>query len=126
MIKRVLYFIVAIILLFLISYTTHDYILNLREIDLSYSLFSVYSFHVIATIIVYVSLEVLADNLPNEAGYGYLALMLLKIGFFLLIFQDTVFPEEKLIKLERVSLVIPLFLFLATEAIVVSKLLNSK
>ena len=126
MIKRVLYFIVAIILLFLISYTTHDYILNLREIHLSYSLFSVYSFHVIATIIVYISLEVLADNLPNEAGYGYLALMLLKIGFFLLIFQDTVFPEEKLIKLERVSLVIPLFLFLATEAIVVSKLLNSK
>lgn len=126
MIKRVLYFIVAIILLFLISYNGHDYILNLREIELSYSLFSVYSFHVIATIIVYVSLEILADNLPNEAGYGYLALMLLKIGFFLLIFQDTVFPEEKLIKLERVSLVIPLFLFLTTEAIVVSKLLNSK
>lgn len=126
MIKRVLYFIVAIILLFLISYNGHDYILNLREIELSYSLFSVYSFHVIATIIVYVSLEILADNLPNEAGYGYLALMLLKIGFFLLIFQDAVFPEEKLIKLERVSLVIPLFLFLTTEAIVVSKLLNSK
>lgn len=126
MIKRVLYFIVAIILLFLISYNGHDYILNLREIELSYSLFSVYSFHVIATIIVYVSLEILADNLPNEAGYGYLALILLKIGFFLLIFQDTVFPEEKLIKLERVSLVIPLFLFLTTEAIVVSKLLNSK
>ena len=126
MIKRVLYFIVAIILLFLISYNGHDYILNLREIELSYSLFSVYSFHVIATIIVYVSLEILADNLPNEAGYGYLALMLLKIGFFLLIFQDAVFPEEKLIKLERVSLVIPLLLFLTTEAIVVSKLLNSK
>lgn len=126
MIKRVLYFIVAIILLFLISYNGHDYILNLGEIELSYSLFSVYSFHVIATIIVYVSLEILADNLPNEAGYGYLALMLLKIGFFLLIFQDAVFPEEKLIKLERVSLVIPLFLFLTTEAIVVSKLLNSK
>ena len=126
MIKRILYLIVTVIILFLVSYSAHDYVLTLKEIKLPYSLFSIYIFHVIATIIIYVSLEFLADNLPNEAGYGYLAFMLLKIGFFLLIFQDTVFGEDKLVKLEKVSLVIPLFIFLATEAIVVSKLLNNK
>lgn len=126
MIKRILYLIVTVIILFLVSYSAHDYVLTLKEIKLPYSLLSIYIFHVIATIIIYVSLEFLADNLPNEAGYGYLAFMLLKIGFFLLIFQDTVFGEDKLVKLEKVSLVIPLFIFLATEAIVVSKLLNNK
>ncbi|CAM1358465.1 conserved membrane protein of unknown function [Tenacibaculum soleae] len=126
MIKRILYLILTVIVLFLVSYSVHEYVLTLKEVNLPYSLLSIYIFHVIATIIIYVSLEFLADNLPNEAGYGYLAFMLLKIGFFLLIFQDTVFGEEKLVKLEKVSLVIPLFIFLATEAIVVSKLLNNK
>lgn len=126
MIKRILYLILTVIILFLVSYSVHEYVLTLKEVILPYSLLSIYIFHVIATIIIYVSLEFLADNLPNEAGYGYLAFMLLKIGFFLLIFQDTVFGEEKLVKLEKVSLVIPLFIFLATEAIVVSKLLNNK
>lgn len=126
MIKRILYLILTVIVLFLVSYIVHEYVLTLKEVNLPYSLLSIYIFHVIATIIIYVSLEFLADNLPNEAGYGYLAFMLLKIGFFLLIFQDTVFGEEKLVKLEKVSLVIPLFIFLATEAIVVSKLLNNK
>lgn len=126
MIKRILYLILTVIVLFLLSYSVHEYVLTLKEVNLPYSLLSIYIFHVIATIIIYVSLEFLADNLPNEAGYGYLAFMLLKIGFFLLIFQDTVFGEEKLVKLEKVSLVIPLFIFLATEAIVVSKLLNNK
>ncbi|MDO6743391.1 hypothetical protein BA195_02755 [Tenacibaculum soleae] len=126
MIKRILYLILTVIILFLVSYSVHEYVLTLKEVNLPYSLLSIYIFHVIATIIIYVSLEFLADNLPNEAGYGYLAFMLLKIGFFLLIFQDTVFGEEKLVKLEKVSLVIPLFIFLATEAIVVSKLLNNK
>lgn len=126
MIKRILYLILIVIVLFLVSYSVHEYVLTLKEVNLPYSLLSIYIFHVIATIIIYVSLEFLADNLPNEAGYGYLAFMLLKIGFFLLIFQDTVFGEEKLVKLEKVSLVIPLFIFLATEAIVVSKLLNNK
>ncbi|MDO6811772.1 DUF6168 family protein [Tenacibaculum soleae] len=126
MIKRILYLILTVIILFLVSYSVHEYVLTLKEVNLPYSLLSIYIFHVIATIIIYVSLEFLADNLPNEAGYGYLAFILLKIGFFLLIFQDTVFGEEKLVKLEKVSLVIPLFIFLATEAIVVSKLLNNK
>ncbi|WP_422089740.1 DUF6168 family protein [Tenacibaculum ovolyticum] len=126
MIKRILYFITAVVLLFAVSYTSHSYFLSARNVALPFSLFFVYLFHVIATGIVYVILELIASKLPNEAGYGYLALMLLKIGFFVLIFQDSVFAGAELAKSQRVSLVIPLFIFLITEAIAVSKLLNSK
>ncbi|WP_220455449.1 DUF6168 family protein [Tenacibaculum pelagium] len=126
MIKRIIKFIVAVIVLFIISYVPHDYVLNSKDIYLSFSLFSVYLFHVIAATIVYVIVEFIADKMPNQAGYAYLASVFLKMGFFVLVFQATVFANEQLTKPERFSLVIPLFLFLIIEAIAISKLLNSK
>ena len=126
MIKRIIQFIVAVIVLFIISYVPHDYVLNSKDIYLSFSLFSVYLFHVIAATIVYIIVEFIADKMPNQAGYAYLASVFLKMGFFVLVFQATVFANEQLTKPERFSLVIPLFLFLIIEAIAISKLLNSK
>ncbi|TDQ28560.1 DUF6168 family protein [Tenacibaculum caenipelagi] len=126
MIKRILYFLTAIILLFTVSYFPHDYIVNSKEIHLSFSLISIYLFHVVAAIIVYSIVEFVAEKLPNQAGYAYLASIFLKIGLFVLIFQASVFVNEQLSKPERISLVIPLFLFLIVEAIAVSKLLNNK
>ncbi|MCF2876090.1 MULTISPECIES: DUF6168 family protein [Tenacibaculum] len=126
MIKRILFFIAAVILTLAISYIPHNYVLASKEIQLSFSLFAVYLFHVIAAIIVYFIVEFIADKMPNQAGYAYLASIFLKIGFFVLIFQASVFANEQLTKPERFSLVIPLFLFLILEAIAVSKLLNSK
>ena len=126
MIKRILLFITTIIFLFVVSYFTHDYILLSKEIYLAFSLLGVYSFHVVSAIIVYSIVELIANYLPNQAGYAYLASIFLKIGFFVLIFQASVFANEELTKPERFSLVIPLFLFLIAEAIAVSKLLNNK
>lgn len=126
MIKRILVFLAASILLFVASYSVHKYMINLKDINMSFSLFSVYLFHVISAIIVYVIVEAVALKLPNQAGYAYLTSVFLKLGFFVLLFQASVFANEALTKPERISLVIPLFLFLITEAVAVSKLLNSK
>ncbi|CAL2102385.1 conserved membrane protein of unknown function [Tenacibaculum sp. 190130A14a] len=126
MIKRIFYFTATILLIFAISFFSHDYTLATKDIYLSFSLLKVYSFHVISALIVYTIIELVADKLPNQAGYAYLASIFLKIGFFVLIFQASVFANEALNKPERVSLVIPLFLFLIIEAIAVSKLLNNK
>lgn len=123
MIKRILIVSSALLLLFLIGSNLQNY---LTTETLSFSLFSVYLFHFIAAIIVYISVEIVADKLPNQAGYAYLTLMFFKIGAFVLIFQSSVFANENLTQMERIGLVIPLFLFLITEAIAVSKLLNSK
>lgn len=126
MIKRILYFIALVSVLYLIGYYTHNYILISNKIYPAFSLQSVYMFHIIGALIVYIIVEVVAQKLPNQAGYAYLASIFLKIGFFVLIFQDPIFTNDNLTKPERISLVIPLFLFLITEAIGVSKLLNSK
>lgn len=126
MIKRILFFLIAVLLLFVISFFSHNFILQSKEISVSFSLLGVYAFHVISAIVVYSIVELVAEKTPNQAGYAYLASIFLKIGFFVLIFQASIFANEELTKPERISLVIPLFLFLITEAIAVSKLLNNK
>ncbi|WP_299156535.1 DUF6168 family protein [uncultured Tenacibaculum sp.] len=126
MIKRILFFLAAVLIIFAVSYFPHNYVLTSKEIQLSFSLFAVYLFHVIGATIVYVIVEFIADKIPNQAGYAYLASVFLKIGFFVLVFQASVFANGQLTKPERFSLVIPLFLFLILEAIAISKLLNSK
>lgn len=126
MIKRILNFLTAIIIVFAVSYFSNLYLLQSKEITISFTLLSVYLFHSIAAIIIYSIVEFVADKMPNQAGYAYLASVFLKIGFFVLIFKATVFTNESLAKAERLSLVIPLFIFLITEAIAISKLLNSK
>lgn len=123
MIKRILVFTLSIIGCFVIAFSAHNY---LNTQTLSFTLWHVYLFHAIAAFIVYVSVEIMAEKMPNQAGYAYLMLMFFKIGAFVLIFQESVFAKESLLKAESVALIVPLFLFLIIEAIGVARLLNSK
>lgn len=124
MVKRIVIYILTVLITLALFYIGHTYLLKHRV--LSYDLLNVYLFHAIASVIVYVILELVAAKLPNQAGYAFLAGVFLKIGFFILLFQAEVFPEESLPKYEKISLIVPLFLFLIIEAIAGSRLLNSK
>ena len=114
MLKRILIVTAALVVLFLVAYNIHNY-LSIKA--LSFPLISVYGFHAIAAIIVYVAVELVASKLPNQAGYAYLMLMFFKIGAFV---------KDQLEQADKIALVVPLFLFLIVEAIAVGKLLNSK
>jgi len=126
MIKRILSYLSIITLFFIVVFFTHKYILETKQLILSYSLLSVYLFNAIASIIIYGCIELVAEKLPSQAGYAFLACVFLKIGFFVVIFQATVFSEVKLEMFQRLSLMTPFFLFIIIEAIAVAKLLNSK
>ena len=123
MLKRIGIVSLLMIVLFFVAYYTHA---ALNTELLSFSLFHVYLFHVIAVVIVYGVIEFVAENLPSQAGYAYLMFMLFKIGLFILIFQESVLAKEALSKADKIGLVVPLFLFLMVEAVAVGKLLNSK
>ncbi|WMI66607.1 DUF6168 family protein [Aestuariibaculum sp. YM273] len=123
MIKRILLFTLVVVLLFAIALAIHQSILSQ---PLSFPLWQVYLFHSVASLVVYASIEGICSIMPNNAGYAYLAFMFLKIGLFLLIFKNAVFENDSLTQVERYALVLPLFLFLTTEAIAVGKLLNNK
>ena len=126
MIKRILTYLSIIILVFIVVFYAHQYVLESKQLVLSYSLLNVYLFNAIASVIIYFCIEVVAEKLPSQAGYAFLACVFLKIGFFVVLFQATVFSEVKLELFQRLSLMIPFFLFIIIEAVGVAKLLNSK
>ncbi|WP_340153635.1 DUF6168 family protein [uncultured Marivirga sp.] len=101
------------------------YISNQNEF-LSYSLDSVYIFHFIAFIFIVGSVELLSKKLPDQVGYFYLASVFVKIGLFVLVFKDTIFSETSMDFLERISIIIPFFMFLVFEAIYSGRLMNAK
>ncbi|CAA0179574.1 DUF6168 family protein [Tenacibaculum maritimum] len=126
MIKNIFRFLITILLFFVISYFSHEYMITSNNNPLSFSLLSLYVFHAFSAVLIYSIVVLISEKLPNQAGYAYLASIFLKIGFFVLLFKASVFANDSLTKIERFSLVIPLFLFLIIEAIGVSKLLNNK
>jgi len=126
MIKRILSYLLIISLVFVATFFTHQYVLGSKQLALSYSLFNVYLFNAITSIIIYSCVELVAEKLPSQAGYAFLACVFLKIGFFVVLFQATVFSEVKFELFQRLSLIIPFFLFIIIEAVGVAKLLNSK
>lgn len=126
MVKRIIIFSATILLLFFVGYFLNDFFIEKNDIKLSFNLFHVYLFHALASLLIYILVELVVTQLPNETGYLYLALTMIKLGLFVLIFQNDIFSETSLVKAEKASLVIPLFIFLITETLGVAKLLNNK
>lgn len=126
MIKRIVSYLLIVVVVFVVVFFTHQYILESKQLVLSYSLLNVYLFNAIASIIIYGCIELVAEKLPSQAGYAFLTCVFLKIGLFIVLFQATVFSEVKLELFQRLSLMIPFFLFIIIEAVSVAKLLNSK
>lgn len=122
MIKRIVVFALILIVAFAAIYFLQESLISTK---LSYSLFNVYLFHAIAAFVVYLVIELLAVKLASQAGYAYLAAIMIKMGLFVLIFQESILSKS-LDKPEKLALIIPLFLFLIIEALGVSKLLINK
>ncbi|CAM1338984.1 DUF6168 family protein [Tenacibaculum aestuarii] len=126
MIKRIIIFTLIVLTLGLLGFFINNYFIEKNAINLTFSLISIYLFNVIASLIIYVAVEVVVNYLPNETGYLYLGLTLVKFGTFILLYQDSIFSETGLTKPEKISILIPILTFLMIEAASVSKLLNDR
>lgn len=126
MIKRIIIFTVIAALLAALGFFVNDYFIEKNTINLSFPLLSVYVFNLIASLLIYIAVEVVVNYLPNETGYLYLGLMLVKFGVFILLYQDSILSETGLTKPEKISILVPIFTFLFVEAASVSKLLNNR
>ncbi|XRE43110.1 hypothetical protein ACIVBQ_001314 [Tenacibaculum discolor] len=126
MIKRILIFTVVVVVLATLGFFINNYFIEKNAVSLSFSLLSVYTFNLVASLVIYIAVEIVISYLPNETGYLYLGLMLVKFGVFILLYQDSIFSETGLTKPEKVSILLPILTFLLVEAIGVSKLLNNR
>ena len=126
MIKRIIIFTIVVAALAALGFFVNNYFIEKNTVSLSFSLLSVYVFNFIASLVTYIAVEIVINYLPNETGYLYLGLMLVKFGVFILLYQDSIFSETGLTKPEKVSILLPILTFLLVEAIGVSKLLNNR
>ena len=66
------------------------------------------------------------NKIFDQLGFIYLATIVLKLVLFCIIFYNPIFTKDDLDMIARVSLFIPMVVFLLTEAVFVAKILMKK
>ena len=128
MIKRILTNSFVLLIVFLIGFLVHNFFIESQQTNIPFSLKKVYLFHLSFSVVLCINFLMLStiDKVCEQLGFIYLGSILLKITLFCVIFYKSIFMEEELSLSARVSLFIPVILFLATEAIIVAKILKKK
>jgi hypothetical protein len=128
MIKIISIYTLVFFSLFMISLFLHESMMEKQAIILPYSLRKVYLFHLAFSLLICVNFKLFStvDKIFEQLGFIYLGTLLLKIILFYAIFYKPIFAKENLTQTARLSLFLPLIIFLLTEVIFVAKVLVKK
>lgn len=128
MIKSIVGFTFIFFFLFLVSLSLHELYLENKQLILPFSLQKVYLFHLVFSLVICSNFLVFstATKVFEQLGFIYLGTILLKLILFSIIFHKTIFSEEGLPFSARLSLFIPMLVFLLTETVFVTKILKKK
>ena len=128
MIKIISIYTLVFFSLFMISLFLHESMMEKQAIILPYSLRKVYLFHLAFSLLICVNFKLFStvDKIFEQLGFIYLGTLLLKIILFYAIFYRPIFANENLTQTARLSLFLPLIIFLLTEVIFVAKVLVKK
>lgn len=128
MIKTILLYALLLFSIFFIGFQLHNFFIQSKGVELPFSLNKVYLFHFGFTLLIYVNFKLLSavDKIFEQLGFIYLGTLFFKIILFCIVFYKPLFIEENLNNLAKTALLIPMLIFLLTEAILVSKLLKKK
>ncbi len=126
MIKQFIIYSITFFLLYYIGFSIHENYLDNNAITLPFSLKKVYLFHLAFSLLICINFLVLSsvDKIFEQLGFIYLGTIVLKLLLFCITFYKSIFTEENLSFDARVSLLIPMILFLLTEAFFVAKILR--
>jgi hypothetical protein len=124
--KDLFTYIFTFVVLFFGGGYTHQLLLEKQAIILPFSLEKIYLFHASFSLIICANLRVICtvDKLLPQVGFIYLTTLLIKLILFGIFFYNPIFTIEKLSLSEKISLLIPVFIFLLTEAVFAVKILN--
>lgn len=128
MIKSLLLYFVTFSALFLLSFFLHEYYITTNEFVLPFPLKKVYLFHAGFSLLICVNFRLLAnvDKIFPQLGFIYLGCLLFKIILFCVVFYKSLFNDIILTEIAKISLILPVFIFLLTEAIFIARILNKK
>ena len=128
MIKNFITYTLTCILLYILGLFLHNTYLETNKILLPFSLQKTYLFHAGFSLIVCVNLLALSNvnKILDQLGFIYLGTILLKILLFSIIFYKSIITNEIIEFSARISLMIPLLIFLLIEAFFVVQILQKK
>ncbi len=125
--KKIFHYAILCGLVLIIGYAIHHFILVFLEIQHPFALWQIYLFQGLATFALCASFEVISrksKSYSDQLGFLYLAAMALKIGIFSILFSGILFSSVVLSRTDSLSLLIPIFLFLFLEVLIIMKILN--
>ena len=126
MIRSIIAYAAIFFCIFIISFSLHEYLLEERQIILPFSLKKVYLFHLGFSLIICTNFVAISrvEKIFDQLGYIYLGTILLKLIIFIATFYKSIITGETLPFITRISLLIPMIIFLFIEAIIVAKILK--
>ena len=125
MIKSLMLYAASFAVLFLIIHFSQEFVLNESNKTVRFNLWDTNVFLVVASLLICVHLKLFSTikSLQPQLGFIYLPTLFIKGGLFFLAFKSSVFSLETLTMVERLSLLLPLLLFLVLEVFFVVKIL---
>ncbi len=128
MIKNIFLYTLVFFSLYFFSHFLHQSFIEKQKIILPFSLQKVYLFHTGFSLLVCMNLLLFSNvnKIIDQLGFIYLGTILLKLVLFSLLFYSSTIINDSLTFSARISLLIPLIIFLLTEAFFVSKILKRK
>ena len=126
MIRSIIAYAAIFFCIFIISFSHHEYLIEERQIILPFSLKKVYLFHLGFSLIICTNFVAISrvEKIFDQLGYIYLGTILLKLIIFIATFYKSIITGETLPFITRISLLIPMIIFLFIEAIIVAKILK--
>tara|TARA_R110002126_G_scaffold291693_1_gene455353 strand:- start:8688 stop:9077 length:390 start_codon:yes stop_codon:yes gene_type:complete len=125
MIKSIFLYAFVFFTIFFLSLFLHENYIEKQALVLPFSLKKVYLFHLGFSLLICTNFLLFStvDKIFEQLGFIYLATIVLKLILFCNIFYNPIFTEDNLSFASRVSLIIPVIIFLLTEAVFVAKIL---
>ncbi len=127
LLKKIVHYTIGCFIALIVGYFIHDAALNYFQISHPFKLWKIYLFQCLATLILCSTFEIIAQKSKqyhDQLGFLYLGAMVVKILVFCLFFSSILFSSLVLSKLDSLSLLIPIFIFLFLEVIFIVKILN--
>jgi len=126
MIKAVLIYVISFAVLFFLIYFFQEYLLNQLVATVRFSVWDTNIFLAITSLLICIHFQLfsLIKNLETQLGFIYLPTLFIKGVLFYLAFEDSVFNIEILNTTERLSILIPILLFLGLEVFFIVKIIS--
>ena len=126
MVKTLAIYLLVFGLLFALGTSAHMYIIGYHNFSIGFSLDHVYLFHAVYSFLLCSILFLLCmlKKWQDQLGFFYLGALAFKLIFFMIIFSNNLFGQTQLNGAERLSLMVPVFVFLIPEVYFIAKILS--